>query len=103
MSSIRIRSKRKDGHTQIRTLISHPMQTGRDKDKKTGELMPAHFIQELTVEVNDKPVASVLLGAGISKNPYFSFQIKGGYPGDIIRIRWRDNLGQSDFAESRIK
>jgi sulfur-oxidizing protein SoxZ len=103
MSTIRIRSKRKNGHTQIRTLIVHPMETGRNKDKKTGVLIPANFIQQLTVKVNDKVVASLNTGASISKNPYFAFQIKGGYPGDVINISWLDNLGNSDTAESVIK
>lgn len=103
MSTIRIRSKRKAGHTQIRTLIAHPMETGRNKDKATGELIPAEFIQQLTVKVNDKVVAILDTGASISKDPYFAFQIRGGYPGDVIQISWLDNLGHSDSAESTIK
>ena len=103
MSSIKIRTKRKEGVTQIRTLIAHPMETGRRKDKDTGELIPANFIQELTVKHNDKVIVSSVMGASISKDPYFAFLLKGGEPGDTISITWQDNLGNTDTAESIIK
>lgn len=103
MSSIKIRTKRKDGITQIRTLITHPMETGRRKDKDTGEPIPANYIQDLTVKHNDKVMVSSVMSAGISKNPYFAFKFKGGEPGDKITITWRDNLGKTDTAESILK
>ena len=103
MSSIKIRTKRKDGSTQIRTLIAHPMETGRRKDKDTGELIPANYIQELIVKHNDKIIVSGIMGASISKDPYFAFLLKGGEPGDKISITWQDNLGNTDTAESIIK
>lgn len=99
MSSIKIRTKRLDGKTQIRTLISHPMEHGRNKDPKTGQLIPAHFIQELIVKHNDKVIVSGDMGAGISKDPYFAFMLKGGEIGDKIIISWRDNLGNTDIEE----
>ncbi len=103
MSSIKIRTKRKDGNTQIRTLISHPMETGRRKDKDSGKLVPAHYIQDLTVKHNDKVVVSSVMGVSISKNPYFAFLLKGGEPGDKISITLKDNLGNTDTAETVIK
>ena len=103
MSSIKIRTKRKKGTTQIRTLIAHPMETGLRKDKDTGEMIPAHFIQELTVKHNDKIIASCVLGSGISKDPYFAFLINGGEPGDRITISWSDNLGNLESEENIIK
>ena len=98
MSSIKIRTKRLDGMTQIRTLITHPMENGRRKNKQ-GALIPAHYIQELMVKHNGKVVATSYMGGGISKDPYFAFKIKGGEKGDKIVISWKDNLGNSDEAE----
>jgi len=103
VSSIKIRSKRRDGKTQIRTLIAHPMETGRNRDKQTGELIASHFIRELIVRHNDNIVATVEMGAGISRDPYFAFMIKGGEAGDKISITWKDNLGNSDSADSFLK
>lgn len=102
MSSIKIRTKQFADITQIRTLISHPMETGRKKDEQ-GNLIPTHFIQELTVKHNDKVIASSIMGAGISRNPYFAFKFKAGKAGDKITISWLDNLGQSDSQDKILK
>lgn len=103
MSSIKIRSKRIDGKTQIRTLITHPMEHGRNKDPNTHQLIPAHYIQVLTVDLNGKVIVLCDMGASISKDPYFAFMLKGGNAGDKITINWLDNLGNKDFEEHIIK
>jgi len=51
-SSIRIRSKRRQQKAQIRILIAHPMENGRNRDPDTDEFIPAHFIQELDISLN---------------------------------------------------
>jgi sulfur-oxidizing protein SoxZ len=99
MSSIKIRTKIQDGKTQIRMLISHPMEHGRNKDPKTNQLIPAHFIQELIVKHNEKVIVNSNMGAGISKDPYFAFMLRNGQIGDKIIVSWRDNLGNTDIEE----
>lgn len=103
MSSIKIRSKRIDGKIQIRTLIAHPMEHGRNRNKETNELIPAHFIKLLTVTHNDKVIVSADLSASISKDPYFAFMLKSGNAGDKISISWKDNLGNEDSETHFIK
>ncbi len=103
MSSIKIRTKRKDGYTQIRTLIAHPMDTGRNRNEETGKLIPAFYIQELTVKHLGKTVASSVMGPSISRNPYFAFQLKGGESGDEISVSWLDNKGNRDIKVTTIK
>lgn len=103
MSSIKIRTKRLEGKTQIRTLISHPMEHGRNVDEVTGKLIPEHYIQALTVKCNDNIIVSSQLGAGISKNPYFAFMLKGGEKGDTISVSWKDNLGNSETQTRKIE
>ncbi len=95
MSSIKIRTKRLDGNTQIRTLITHPMENGRNKDDQNN-IIPAHHIQQLWVEHNKIKVISCNMAGSISKNPYFDFLLKGGEIGDTITVSWIDNLGGSD-------
>lgn len=102
MTSIRIRSKLIDGKTQLRILITHPMEHGRNRDKLTHELIPTHFIQELTISRNQKPLINCVMAAGISKDPYFSFMLKGGAVGDNITIAWLDNFGNRDIAEHTV-
>ena len=102
MSSIKISTKRLDGNSQIRTLITHPMENGRNKDGQ-GKLIPAHFIQELWVEHNTTKVIVCRMAGSISKNPFFDFLLKGGNAGDTITISWVDNLGKTDTNDHTIK
>lgn len=102
MSSIKIRTKRMDGNTQIRTLITHPMENGRRKNKY-GKLIPAHHIQEIWVEHNQNKVINCHMAGSISKNPYFDFLLKGGNTGDQISIFWKDNLGNTDSNTQILK
>ena len=103
MASIKIRAKAKDGVTTVKTLMSHPMESGLRKDKKTGEIIPEHVITELTAEHDGKVVMTANWSGGISKNPYLSFKIKGAAAGDKIKISWVDNKGASDSKEAAIK
>ena len=50
MASIKIRAKMSGDVTTVKALIKHPMDPGLVKDKKTGNVIPAHFIQEVTCE-----------------------------------------------------
>lgn len=101
-SSIKVRAKVSGDVTTVKALISHPMETGLRKDKKTKKPIPAHFIQEVTCEHNGNNVMTALWGGSISKNPYLSFRFKGGKSGDALKIRWVDNKGESDSLDAKI-
>ena len=47
MSTIKMRSKESNGVVTVKALIKHPMETGQRKNKKTGDMIPAHYIQEV--------------------------------------------------------
>lgn len=102
MSTLKIRTKQQDGLTLVRILIDHPMETGRRKDDATGELVPAHYITDVTIEHNGRRIATGQLSTAVSKNPYISVRFKDGKPGDRIRVSWVDNLGQKDSAETQL-
>ncbi len=101
-NTIKMRAKVSGDVTTVKVLISHPMETGQRKDKKTGKKIPAHFIQEVVCTHNGKPVLTANWGPAISKNPYLSFKFKGGAKGDTVSLRWVDNKGQSDSREIKI-
>ena len=101
--SIKVRAKAKDGVATVKCLISHPMETGLRKDKKTGKPIPAHFIQEVTCEHSGKTVLSAQWNTSLSQNPFLSFKFSGAKSGDTIKISWVDNTGESDSQEAPIK
>jgi len=102
-NSIKVRAKAKGDTVTVKALIKHPMETGLRKDKKTGKVIPAHFIQEVSCKHNGKDVLVAEWGPAVSKNPYLSFSFKGGKSGDAVSISWVDNTGGKDAAEAKIK
>jgi sulfur-oxidizing protein SoxZ len=95
-NTIKIRAKAAGGEITIKSLISHAMDTGLVKDKKTDKIIPAHYIQEVTCEHNGKVVMTAYWGRAVSKNPYLAFKIKNGKAGDSLKISWVDNKGEKD-------
>jgi sulfur-oxidizing protein SoxZ len=102
-SSIKVRAKAKGDEVTVKALMSHPMETGLRKDKKTGENIPAHYIQEVVAEWKGQTVMTANWGGAVSKNPYLSFKFKGGAKGDEIKLSWTDNQGGTDTVTDQIK
>lgn len=101
-SKIRIRAKMTGGSTEVKCLMSHPMETGLRKDSKTGKKIPEHFINEVVCEHKGVNVMTANWGVAVSKNPYLSFRFKGAAAGDTVKVSWVDNKGESASAEAKI-
>ena len=99
----KLRAKLKDGITVVKALISHPMETGLRKNKQTGEPIPSHFIQGITCSHNGELKVSMGMGISVSANPFLQFELEGGATGDTLELTWKDNLGESGTATTRIK
>lgn len=100
--SIKVRAKVTGGVTEVKALINHTMETGQRKDAKTGQLIPAHFIQEITCTHNGENVLTAQWGVAISKNPYLSFKFSGAKVDDTLKVSWVDNKGETDSVETKI-
>lgn len=84
--------------TEVKIIIVHPMRTGRSKNDD-GQLMPAHFMQLMQVSLNGQMIVDAQTGTAISRNPYFTFYLKGTTLGDVISVRWQDNRGLEGQGE----
>ena len=98
---MRIRAVAKDGVVNVKVLMSHEMETGQRKDT-AGNLVPAHFIQNVTATYNGKVVLSAQWGTAVSKNPFIEFNFKGGQKGERVQITWTDNKGDKRTDEATI-
>ena len=101
-SSIRVRATASGENTEVQALIQHPMDSGFVKDAQ-GQLIPAHFIQQLTFEHDGKRVFVADWGPAVSKDPYIKFAFKGAAKGDELKISWVDNKGTSDSTTAKIQ
>jgi len=98
---MKMRATLGQGFTDVRVLMNHPMETGQRKDAE-GKLVPMHFIQTIVVKVNGKPALEAQVSQAVSRNPVFSFRLKGGAKGDKIEVSWLDNKGETNSTEAAV-
>lgn len=84
-------SAKKDEVIEIKTLISHPMESGQRKDSQ-GKIIPRKIINKMTVAYNGKQVFEARLEPAISANPYLSFFLKCTTSGNLD-FTWTDDDG----------
>ena len=75
----------------IKTLISHPMESGQRKDSD-GNVIPRSIINRFTVDFNGQNVIDVTLEPAISTNPYFEFDSQVPEAGEFT-FTWYDDDG----------
>ena len=98
---MKIRAAMAGDKVEVKVLMSHEMETGQRKDT-AGNLVPAHFIQNVTATCNGKTVLSAQWGTAVSKNPFLEFNFKGGQKGEKIQVTWTDNKGDKRTDEAAI-
>lgn len=86
---------------QIKTLISHPMESGLRKDKKTGEAIPRDILNLFEASFEGEEFFSVKMHPAISADPYFAFYFKVPKSGEFT-FKWTDDAGKSWTANASI-
>jgi sulfur-oxidizing protein SoxZ len=89
---VRVPSTASAGETiVIKTLISHPMESGQRKDS-SGNTIPRQIINRFTAEFNGEMVIDATLEPAISTNPYLEFEAVVPATGDFT-FTWYDDDG----------
>ncbi len=83
-------------------VITHPMETGFRKDRKTGKKIPAEWVNKFSVSVDGDEVINMDLSSNLSKNPLLGFdftdEIKNG---QLIQVTWLDSKAEK-FSHSTV-
>jgi sulfur-oxidizing protein SoxZ len=98
---MRIRATLSGDVADVRILMRHPMETGQRKDAK-GNLVPVHFIQNVLVTHNGKPVLDAQWSQAVSRDPFLGLRVKGAKNGDKIQVTWTDNHGDKRTDEATV-
>lgn len=98
---MKIRATVQGDVADVRVLMAHPMETGQRRSG--GNVVPLHFIQTITAQLNGKQVFSADISQAISRNPVFAFKVKGAKAGDTISVTWKDNKGASRTDETTVR
>jgi len=99
---MKIRATLQGDVADVRVLMAHPMETGQRKDA-AGKLVPLHFIQTITAQLNGKTVFTADVSQAVSRNPVFAFKVKGAKVGDKLSVTWQDNKGEKRTDEVVIR
>jgi sulfur-oxidizing protein SoxZ len=76
---------------QVRTLISHPMETGLRHDP-SGVLIPRKLINKFTCRYNGTVVFTADLHEGMAGNPYLAFNLRAQDSG-TLQFAWEEDGG----------
>jgi sulfur-oxidizing protein SoxZ len=76
---------------QVKTLISHPMETGLRHDDQ-GNVIPRKIINTFTCRYNDEVVFSVELHEAMAASPYIEFYLRATESGRLSFI-WGEDGG----------
>ncbi len=98
---MRIRAQMAGDKATVRVLMSHEMETGQRRDAAV-KVIPAWFIQDVSAQLNGKPVLAAQWGPSVSKNPFLQFSVKGAKAGDKVTVTWKDNKGDTRTDEAAI-
>ncbi len=93
-------SAKKDEILEIKTLISHEMESGQRKDA-AGATIARKIINTFTASFNGKPFFTSTWHPAISANPYLSFFYKASESGEFT-FAWKDDDGSVYESKSKL-
>jgi sulfur-oxidizing protein SoxZ len=93
-------SAKKDEVIEIKTLISHEMESGQRKDAQ-GATIPRKIIKAFEAKFNGKTVFAADWHPAISANPYQSFFYKAVESGEF-EFTWTDDDGSLYQSKNKL-
>lgn len=76
----------------VKVLVTHPMETGMRKDKKTKELIPAYYINDVDVYYGESLITHCDWTIAVSANPFMTFYVKADKAAPL-KIVYKDIKG----------
>lgn len=77
----------------VQLLVSHPSISGMQMDQISRMVKPAHFVKQVKVSFNGKPVMSAETDIALSTDPNFRFYFSPDRAGEL-KAEVKDNLGK---------
>ncbi len=99
---IRLPSQIRAGEViEIRTLITHIMETGQRRDQ-AGAVVPRDIIRRFEAKFEGELVFAMDLAPAISANPYIAFQFMAEKPGRF-EFTWTNDAGESRSVTQELR
>lgn len=99
---VRVPSSAKKGEIiEIKTVISHPMETGQRRGPD-GNPLPRQIINKFVCTYNGREVINSSWHTAVSANPYLEFYCTATESG-TLEFAWHDDNGEVYTASAEIK
>ncbi len=85
---------------EVKTLISHEMETGLRKDS-SGKLVPRKIIKQFVAKFNGKEIMKADWHSAVAANPYHAFFVRVPETG-IFEFSWHDDDGSIYKSEHKV-
>jgi sulfur-oxidizing protein SoxZ len=95
------REIKKGATFEIKTLITHEMETGYRRDG-SGNPIPRNIINRFVATYDGEEIFSADLFPGVAANPYVAFSTVATASGEIV-FAWTDDQGQTHTEKVAIK
>ncbi|NQV46930.1 MAG: thiosulfate oxidation carrier complex protein SoxZ [Rhodospirillaceae bacterium] len=92
------KSVKKGDVFEVKTLVTHLMESGQRPNKETGSKYPRDIINSFIVTYNAKEVLKATWHAAVSANPYTAFYVVAEESGPMV-FTWIDDNGTSYSKE----
>nr|VFJ60136.1 MAG: sulfur compound chelating protein SoxZ [Candidatus Kentron sp. DK] len=86
----------------VKSLFPHPMENGRRKDKKTGEIIPRKIIRRIEATFGGEPVFAADLEPAISANPFLAFYCRAESSGEFS-LTWIEDGGKKTTLSQTVE
>ena len=84
----------------VKSLFPHPMENGRRKDKKTGEVIPRKIIHRIEATFGGELVFAADLDPAISANPFMAFYCRANASGELSMTWFEDGGGKTTLSQA---
>jgi sulfur-oxidizing protein SoxZ len=99
---VRLPDRVKKGEVfEIKTLISHPMESGQRQDA-AGKSIPRLIINKFTCRLNGREIFSADWAPAVAANPYLSFFALAAESGKLD-FEWADDTGRKYLHTANLK
>lgn len=94
------KTAKKGDIVEIKTLITHPMETGYRRDDM-GKPIPRDIISLLTVTYDGEEIFRMDLFPGIAANPFAAFTTIATRTGELV-FTWTDDKGETHVEKTAL-
>ena len=87
---------------EVRTFITHIMETGQRRDPKTSQFVPRLILNSFVAKFNGAEVFRLKLHPGMSANPFISFHMRVPGPGEL-ELTWTEDTGERAIETAKLE